>query len=61
MYMLATNHSKGDQMVTKSKGAGAKKKGKVKVLNLNKETVKDLTAQERKKIKGGLVFASQVW
>jgi hypothetical protein len=37
-------------MVTKSS-----KKGKVKVgkLRLNKETVKDLTAAERKRVKGG--------
>ena len=42
-------------MVAKSKKGG--KKGKVQVgkLKLNKETVKDLTAGERKQIKGGLV------
>ncbi len=41
-------------MVTKSKKTGAKK-GRVKVgkLKLNKETVKDLTGSEGKKIKGG--------
>lgn len=41
-------------MVTKSKDTGVKKKGKVKVdkLNLNKETVKDLTSREKKEIKG---------
>ena len=40
-------------MVTKSKAEG--KKGKIQVgnLKLNKETVKDLTPQESKKIKGG--------
>ena len=45
-------------MVTNSKGPGAKKKGKVKVMKLNKETVKDLSAKERKKIKAGLGVAS---
>jgi hypothetical protein len=40
-------------MVTKSKATGSKKKGKVKLLNLNKETVKELTKDERKRIKGG--------
>lgn len=42
-------------MVTKSKKTAAKK-GRVKVgkLKLNKETVKDLTGRERKKIKGGV-------
>lgn len=43
-------------MVTKPKGAGAKKK-KVKIgkLKLNKETVKDLTGSEKEQVKGGLV------
>ena len=43
-------------MVTKSRNAGAKKKGKVNVgkLKLNKETVKDLSAEQQKKVKGGL-------
>ena len=43
-------------MVTKSRNAGAKKKGKVKVgkLKLNKETVKDLSAKAQQKVKGGL-------
>jgi hypothetical protein len=41
-------------MVTKSRGADAKK-GKVKVgkLNLKKETVKNLTGSEKKNVKGG--------
>jgi len=41
-------------MVTKSTKTGAKK-GRVKVgrLKLNRETVKDLTTEERKKVKGG--------
>lgn len=45
-------------MVTKSrKQHVAKKAGRVKVgkMQLNKETVKDLTAAESKKIQGGLV------
>ena len=48
-------------MVTKSKGAGAKKKGKVKVgkLKLNKETVKDLTTEEKKQIKGKLAAGAE--
>jgi hypothetical protein len=46
-------------LVTKSKKAGTKK-GRVKVgkLKLNKETVKDLTGGEGKRIKGGLVVAT---
>ncbi len=44
-------------MVTKKKSTGKKeqKKGRVKVakLTLNKESVKDLTASQRKQIKGG--------
>ena len=41
-------------MVTKSQSA--QKRGKVKVgrLKLNRETVKDLSGSERKKVKGGL-------
>ncbi len=44
-------------MVTKSKKAGAKK-GRIKVgkLKLNKETIKDLSGSEGKRIKGGLVI-----
>ena len=42
-------------MVTRSKNAGAKK-GRVKVgkLKLNRETVKDLSGDRKKKIRGGL-------
>ena len=42
-------------MVTKSKAG--QKKGRVKVgkLKLNKETVKDLTASEKKKVKGAVI------
>jgi len=44
-------------MVTKKKSTGKQggKKGRVKVakLTLNKESVKDLTASQRKQIKGG--------
>ena len=39
-------------MVSKSKKENAGKK-KIKVLNLNKETVKDLTDDEAKRVKGG--------
>jgi hypothetical protein len=44
-------------MVAKTKTKGSQKKGKVKVgkLILNKETVKDLTTRERKRIKGGII------
>ena len=43
-------------MVTKpKKQSGEKgKKRKVKVLNLNKETIKDLTVGEVKRVKGGI-------
>ncbi len=42
-------------MVTKTKkqGGAKGKKGKIKVLNLNKETIKDLTDDEAKGVKGG--------
>jgi len=44
-------------MVTKIKkqDEGKRKKGRVKVLNLRKETVKDFTDEEAKQIKGGTV------
>jgi len=56
MYTIAHNYLKGaPTVVTKSRNAEDKKKGTVKVgsLKVNKETVKDLTDVERKKIKGG--------
>ena len=43
-------------MVTKSKAAQNRGKVKVGKLKLNKETVKDLSGSERKKVKGGLDF-----
>ena len=48
-------------MVTKTnKQSGAKgKKGKVKVLTLNKESVKTLTGQQKKQVKGGIIGLSQ--
>jgi dihydroxyacetone kinase DhaKLM complex PTS-EIIA-like component DhaM len=48
-------------MVTKSQKTGAKK-GRVKVgsLKLNRETVKDLTGEEKKKIKGKLAGVNVV-
>jgi hypothetical protein len=43
-------------MVTKTKKQSGekRKKRKVKVLNLNKETIKDLTAGEVKRVEGGI-------
>jgi len=41
-------------MVTKAKKAAAKKK--VKVLNLKKETIKNLTRAETARIKGGINY-----
>ena len=53
-YAMVT---KGKKVATNKKGAT--KKGKVKVgkLKLNKETVKNLTTTERKKVKGGRLNA----
>ena len=42
-------------MVTKSRKANSSKKRKVKVLSLTKETVKDLSGGERKRVKGGAI------
>ena len=39
-------------MVTKSKKVSTGKKKKIKVLNLNKETVRKLTSREAKEIRG---------
>ncbi len=47
-------------MVSKSKKENAGKKKKVKVLNLDRETVKDLTSDQKKGIKGGLIGLSLV-
>ena len=43
-------------MVTRSRNSATKKKNTVKVgkLKVNKETVKDLSGAEKKKVKGGL-------
>ena len=43
-------------MVAKTKTKGSQKKGKVKVgkLQLNKETVKELTGGEKKQLRGGV-------
>jgi hypothetical protein len=60
MYTLVTVTPKGDlQMVTKSnEQSNAKgKKEKVKILNLNKESVKDLTNEQKKRVKGGIISA----
>lgn len=50
-------------MVNKSKAKGKKKSGKsrTKTLNLKRETVKDVTATEQKKVKGGGGLASGVF
>jgi len=43
-------------MVTKTKGKASRKvakKGRIKTLKLKRETVKDLTGGEKKRIKGG--------
>ena len=50
-------------MVAKSKKKAAKKKsskGRVKVLKLKRETIKDLTGSQKKKIKGGGGLAGSV-
>jgi hypothetical protein len=49
-------------MVSKSKkqSGGKATKGKVKVLNINKETLKDLTDEEAKSVKGGTLSYYQV-
>lgn len=49
-------------MVTKTKKQRGEKgkKGKIKVLNLDKETVKDLTSEQTKRVKGGLIGLSLV-
>ena len=46
-------------MVTKTRKKSAGKK-KVKVLNLEKETVKDLTGEQSKRVKGGIISLSLV-
>ncbi len=47
-------------MVTKSKARANKGKVKVGKLKVNKETVKDLTADEKKQIKGGRVTGTGI-
>ena len=47
-------------MVSKPKKANAGKKKKIKVLNLNKESVKDLTSDQTKRVKGGIIGLSLV-
>jgi natural product precursor len=47
-------------MVSKAKKENAGKKKKIKVLNLNKETVKNLTDNETKDVKGGAISLSLV-
>ena len=54
-FFLEALKKEAEAMVTKSKKTGAAK-GKVKVgkLNLEKETLKDLTSSKKRQIKGGL-------
>ena len=47
-------------MVSKNRTENARKKKKIKVLNLDKETVEDLTGEQTKQIKGGLIGLSLV-
>ena len=47
-------------MVSKPKKGQPGKKKKIKVLNLNRESVKDVTGTDAKRIKGGLVGLSLV-
>ena len=47
-------------MVSKSKKEKAGRKKKIKVLNLNKESVKDLTSDQTKRVKGGIIGLSLV-
>ena len=42
-------------MVTGAKESGVRKKKKLKVLKLNKETVRDLTDSDAKRVKGGVL------
>ena len=42
----------------KKQSGGKAKKGKIKTLNLNKETVKELTDEEAKGVKGGTLLLS---
>lgn len=56
---FASTPQKGDRLwwsrKTKKQGSEKGKKGKVKVLNLNKETVKDLANDEAKGVRGGVL------
>jgi hypothetical protein len=47
-------------MVSKSKKENAGKKKKIKVLSLNKETVKDLKDDEAKNVKGGVLISLDI-
>jgi len=44
-------------MVTKSRKANPGKKKKIKVLKLDKETIKDLTKDQAREIKGASLFS----
>ena len=47
-------------MVSKSKKGNVSKKKKIKVLKLDKETVKDLTKDQSRGVKGGVIGLSLV-
>ena len=47
-------------MVTKKAGKKKGKKGRVKTLNLKRETIKDLSGRDKKKVKGGGGLAGSV-
>ncbi len=47
-------------MVSKSKKENVGKKKKIKVLNLNKESVKNLTSEHAKGVKGGKIGLSLI-
>ena len=47
-------------MVTKKAGKKKGKKGRVKTLHLKRETIKDLSGRDKKKVKGGGGAASGV-
>jgi hypothetical protein len=47
-------------MGPKNRKTSGDKKKKIKVLNLDKDTVKDLTGEQTKQIKGGLIGLSLV-
>jgi len=47
-------------MVAKKTGKKKGKKGRVKALNLKRQTIKDLSGKDKKKVRGGGALASSV-